>query len=75
MRRRPKCNKRHSNKRRVWERKVNKRRGAYSRKYGTKQYEYVIKPRPQISTVFLEKKVNKRRGADSCKFGTFPYTL
>ena len=36
---------------------------------------YVIKPRPQISAVFLEVKVNKHRGANSCKFGTFPYAL
>ena len=36
---------------------------------------YVIKPRPQISAVFLEVKVNKRRGANSCKCGTFSYAL
>ena len=35
----------------------NKRRGAYSRKYGTKRYYYGFKCRPQISAPFLEKKI------------------
>ena len=62
-----------SNKRRIWRGGggVNQRRGAYSYKYGTKQYYYGIKHRSQISAAFLEKNVYKRRGANSCKFGTF----
>ena len=44
-----------------------KRRGAYSRKYGTKRYYYGFKRRPQISATFLEKKLRS--------FGTFPYAL
>ena len=34
------------------------RRGAYSRKYGTKRYYYGFKRRPQRSAAFLEKKFN-----------------
>ena len=46
---------------------VNMRRGAYSRKYGTKRYYYGFKRRPQISAAFLEKKL--------VSFGKFPYAL
>ena len=45
----------------------NKRRDAYSRKYGTKRYYYGFKRRPQISAAFLEKKL--------LSFCTFPYAL
>ena len=45
----------------------NKRRDAYSRKYGSKRYYYGFKRRPQISAAFLEKKL--------VSFGTFPYAL
>ena len=39
---------------------VNKRRGAYSSKYGTKRSCYGIKLRSQISAAFFGEKVNKR---------------
>ena len=42
-------------------RKVNKRCGAYSGKYGTKRHYYGFKRRPQISAAFLEKKFSKLR--------------
>ena len=54
---------------------VNKRRGAYLFKDGTKRYYHGINLHSQISAAFLEKKVNKRRGVNSRKFGTFPYAL
>ena len=43
----------------------NKRRGGYSRKYGTKSNYYSCKRCPQISAAFLEKNL--------ISFGTFPY--
>ena len=43
-----------------------KRRGAYSRKYGTKRYYYGFKRRPQISAEFLEKKFSKLRYISLC---------
>ena len=43
----------------------NKRRGGYSRKYGTKSYYHGCKRCPQISAAFLEKNL--------ISFGTFPY--
>ena len=45
----------------------NKRCGAYSRKYGTKGYNYGFKRRSQISAAFFGEKL--------VSFGAFPYAL
>ena len=47
-------------------REVNKRCGAYSRKYGTKRHYYGFKRRPQISAAVLEKKFSKLRYISLC---------
>ena len=47
-------------------REVNKRCGAYSRKYGIKRHYYGFKRRPQISAAALEKKISKPRYISLC---------